>query len=134
MSIERGELLDRLAATLRSDIGPAIADDYARTQAFMAAVILERVGRELALGPRHEAAVADDLAELGRALEPILAEGPEPVRSAHRNLQGATIDAVGPLIQALYRWGADEPAVVEALAVVRPVLRRDIDRRMEIAQ
>ena len=43
------DLLARLAATLRGEIGPAVVDPFAKTQAFMAAVILERLGRQLGL-------------------------------------------------------------------------------------
>jgi hypothetical protein len=37
------ELLGRLATTLREEIGPSVNGGYPRTQAFMAAVVLEKV-------------------------------------------------------------------------------------------
>ena len=64
------ELLLRLAQTLKTVIGPAVSADYPKTQAFMAAVVLEKVGRELAAARSHAAAnaaaVAALVAELGR--------------------------------------------------------------------
>ncbi|MGF1599397.1 MAG: hypothetical protein ACFCVK_21200 [Acidimicrobiales bacterium] len=128
------ELLGRLSSTLRNDIGPAVADEYPRTQAFMASVILEKVARQLALGPHHARDEAADLAALAEALPPVLAGAPDEVAAALAGLGGGRIDAVGPLLDALYRWGHDRPAVVAALGLIRPVLRRDIDRRMEIAR
>jgi hypothetical protein len=39
--MEPEQLLERLATTLRRQIGPAVAEPYPRTQAFMASVVLE---------------------------------------------------------------------------------------------
>ena len=129
------ELLRSIAATLRSDIGPAIADEYPRTQAFMAAVVLERVAQELALSPMHAEADAGDAAALHQALVPILRDAPEQVVDGlDRLAAGGSLTETSPLIEALYGWGIDEPAATEALAVVRRYLRRDIDRRMAIAR
>ena len=49
MSIEPSELLDRVSVTLRSEVGPAVADEYTRTQAHMASVILGKVSKQIAL-------------------------------------------------------------------------------------
>jgi tetratricopeptide (TPR) repeat protein len=38
-------LLRRIAQTLRESIGPAVEAEYPRTQAFMAAVVLQKLGR-----------------------------------------------------------------------------------------
>jgi hypothetical protein len=138
--METSELLDRLAATLRHDIGPAVGEEYPRTQAFMASVILERVSRLVRLGPAHAAAEQADLAELVPALEPVVAGAPSEVTAPARALTEApTVDGLGPLIEGLYLWAAADPAEGgaardRALALIRPVLRRDIDRRMEVAR
>ena len=42
------EVLARMAATLRSEIGPAVEEPFARTQAFMAAVVLAKLAGQLA--------------------------------------------------------------------------------------
>lgn len=41
------ELLERIAATLREQIGPNIGEPFAKTQAFMAAVILDKLAGQL---------------------------------------------------------------------------------------
>ena len=41
------ELLDAIAGTLRQQVGPAVAEPFAKTQAFMAAVILEKLAGDL---------------------------------------------------------------------------------------
>ena len=43
--MNHGELLQRIANTLKGDVGPAIADEYPKTQAFMAAVVLHEESR-----------------------------------------------------------------------------------------
>ena len=45
--MNQADLLTRIAATMRADVGPAVDDEYAKTQAFMAAVVLQKVAREL---------------------------------------------------------------------------------------
>ena len=134
MSLEPSDLLARLSTALRSDIGPAVVDDYARTQAFMASVILERVSRQLALQREHTAAEADDMAGLLRALPAVLDGSPPAVASAVRTVESRnTVASLGALIEALYSWGAGEQAVIAALGLIRGVLRRDIDRKMAVA-
>lgn len=143
MSFESHELLGRLAEGLRHEIAPAVDDEYLRTQAYMAAVILERLAREAALGERYRAAEAADLADLASGLDEIVdvdeaspsQAAPEEVRAALTTLQGdPCVMSLGPLVAALYRWGPDRPTAAAALDAIRSVLRRDIDRRMEIAR
>jgi len=43
MSVTPDELLDRIATTLREQIGPTVGEPFAKTQAFMAAVILAKL-------------------------------------------------------------------------------------------
>ena len=129
------ELLVGIADTLRSDIAPAVDDEYARTQAFMAAVVLQRVAREVALGPGHAETSAADASALHRELGRQLADAPADVVAALDELaERGAISATGPLVESLYRWGIDRADAAEALATVRRYLRRDIDRLMEIAR
>lgn len=134
------DVLRRLSTTLRSDIGPAIEDEYTRTQAFMASVILEKVARSQELGPRHQAAEQADLDRLHSALKRRLAESttavPDGLATALAAArQSMTVAALGPVVAELYRWGpSSTPAAAAALDLIRPVLRADIDRRMEIAR
>jgi hypothetical protein len=136
-------LLERLAGQLRGQIAPAVDDEYQRTQAFMAAVILERLAREAALGERHRAAEAADMAQLATELNQVLDAAPaspteavsHEVRDAMTRLQsGPSVMLLTPLVEALYRWGPERHAASKALAAIRQVLRRDINRRMEIAR
>ncbi len=135
VTMEPSDLLGRLSATLRSEIGPAVGDEYTRTQAFMASVILAKVAKEVALGPDHRAAERADMVELHQRLEPILGVGPPaPVLDAAAAARSsATVAGLGPLVEALHRWGADQPGADRALAAIRTTLRRDVDRRMEVA-
>jgi len=133
--MDSSRLLARLSDTLRHEIAPAVGEEYPRTQAFMASVILERVSRELALESAHREAEEGDMAELVTALGPLLGEAPGPVRAAMAEAESAgTVVALGPLVESLHSWGGDQPTVAAALAEIRPVLRRDVDRRMEIAR
>ncbi|WP_419864881.1 hypothetical protein [Candidatus Poriferisodalis sp.] len=143
MSFESHELLGRLAEGLRREIAPAVDGEYLRTQAHMAAVILERLAREAALGERHRDAEAADLAELASGLGEIVGidgasqsqAAPEEVRSALARLQDdPEVMSLGPVVEALYSWGPERPAAAAALEAIRSVLRRDIDRRMDIAR
>jgi len=133
--VDPGELLRRLSSKLRSEVGPAVADEYTRTQAFMASVILGRLARQVSLAPAHAEAERADLDRLHPALEAVLAGAPPAVVEALAEARTArTVDALGPLIEELYRWGIDaDPSAARALDRIRPVLRADIDRRMEIA-
>jgi hypothetical protein len=137
--VTEGALLQRIARILRQDIGPAVADEYARTQAFMAAVVLEKLGRQLALAGEHEGAESVDLALLVADLRGLLTEGeaPAPVRTAVDALAERRGNAaLCRLIEALYaaRPTLGEARFAGALDRIRRTLRRSVDRRMEIAR
>jgi hypothetical protein len=104
----------------------------------MASVILEKVGRQLSLAPAHTAAERADLDALWPDLDEVLAgaDGPPELAVAIDEAKAdGTVMGLGPVVAALYTWGpADHPAAAAALARIRPVLRADIDRRMEIAR
>lgn len=127
------ELLSRLSATLKTDIAPAVTDEYTRTQTHMASVILERLSKQVKLSPVHEMAEAADLTQLMRELDQLLSSTTESNVDAAWQMVSTTpsIDGLGPLLRALHDW--HDPVAAEALARIRPVLRADIDRRMEIA-
>lgn len=132
------ELLERIAQLLRREIGPAIDAEYPRTQAFMAAVVLQKVGRQLALAAEHAAAETSDLEALLADLRALLDESVAPgaVRSAVDGLT-ETRDARGlcRLIEALYASRAElgEARFAALLGRTRVTLRRSIDRRMAVA-
>jgi hypothetical protein len=130
------DLLARLAATLRGEIGPAVVDPFAKTQAFMAAVILEKVGRQLGLADGQAKADSDDLAtlaeDLGRSLG---AAAPPRVGEALRVVASGDGRAVGALIEALYaeRRELGRESFEASLARVRVALRSRLDRQLEFA-
>ena len=139
MTMASHELLQRLSATLRQEIAPAVDGEYTRTQAYMASVILERLAKQLALAPDHDQAEQGDVSVLIDKLRLTLpdadADADADVMAAVEALTRArTVAALGPLIEALYHWGIERPEAAAALALIRPVLRRDIDRRVEVAR
>ncbi|WP_420626690.1 hypothetical protein [Candidatus Poriferisodalis sp.] len=141
VSPEDHELLSRLADTVHSDIAPAVSDEYARTQAFMAAVILQRLAKQARLGSEHGAAESGDVAALSDELDTLLAgadattDVPSEIRDAVARMRTqVSIAAASDVIDAVYQWGPERPEAASALAAIRQMLRRDIDRRMDIAR
>ena len=132
------ELLQRIANTLKRDVGPAIDAEYPKTQAFMAAVVLQKLGRQIGLERAHRAADAADLGALVDDLRGALARGEKPasVTAAVETL-ASTRDAAGlcTLIETLYaRRGELGAERFDALlGRVRETMRASIDRRMEYA-
>ena len=51
--MDRAELISRIAATLKQQIGPNVGDEFAKTQAYMASVVLEKLARELSTETQH---------------------------------------------------------------------------------
>ena len=129
--------LERMAQILRNEIAPAVEDQYARTQAHMAAVVLRKLSREFALRAEHEARRAEDLAALVADLKEShdsLPPNPQHVLTA---FAGNPTDAhLCALIESLYRnreqLGAE--AFTHLLGRIRRFLRADIDRRLEYAE
>ena len=133
-----GDLLQRIAKILRQDIGPAVDGEYPKTQAFMAAVVLEKLGRQVALAGEHAAAETADLTSLLADLRALLPDGSAPatVRVAIDEL-AKTHDhaALCRVIEALYeaRAALGEARFAALLGRIRVALRRSIDRRVAIA-
>ena len=136
--MNHGELLQRIANTLKRDVGPAIETEYPKTQAFMAAVVLQKLGRQLDLEGAHRSADAADLSALLEDLGGVLGEGETPasVTGAVGTLT-RTRDAAAlcTLIETLYASRAELGAARfdALLGRVRETLRASIDRRMEYA-
>src|SRR5262249_47703132 len=138
-AVTEAELLQRIARTLRQDIGPAVRAEYPRTQAFMAAVVLQKVSRQLALADEHAAAEIADLTALLADLRQLSLDdsAPSPVLAAVDGLaQALDAAALCRLIEALYGARADlgEARFATLLGRIRQTLRRNIDRRMAVAE
>ena len=131
------ELLARMAVTLRTEIGPVVDGTYQRTQAFMAAVVLEKAAREVRLGAAHAAADEHDVRTMLGDLVPMLPAAPAPVRTAlDAAAASPAADALCTIVTALYgaRTALGDDAFAAAIGRVRVALRASIDRRLEIAR
>ena len=139
------DLLARLAVTLRKEVGPAVDGDFARTQAFMGAVVLEKVSSQLRLAAAHAEADARDRDSLYADLD--AAVGADAAGSSHATSSAlrvalddmqtdGTDTGLCRFIEALYarRGTLDEATVDVMLRRVRTGLRARIDRRMEFAR
>ena len=135
----RPDLLARMARLLKHEIGPAVEADYPKTQAFLSAVVLEKVSAELRLADAHAEAGAADRAALVADLEAGMADAPDAVQEAFAVLAEKGADdgdaALCGFIEALYgnRDALGRECFDRLLGRVRQDLRRGIDRRMEIA-
>ena len=132
------QLLERIATTLKRDIGPAVEGEFPKTQAFMAAVVLQKLGRQLGLAAVHSAADEADTQALLADLRVELEKAPAPaaVAAAVATLAGQHDDqAMCDLITALYaaRTELGEARFALLLGRVRKNLRASIDRRMVYA-
>lgn len=132
------ELLARMATTLRQDIAPVVEGDYARTQAFMAAVVLRKLAAQLRLAAAHAMAERRERRALLDDLERLLPpeETPEALRSM---LDAARADdsntSLCRLIETLYalRDALGVHRFEVALRRVRQTLRAHLDRQMAYA-
>ncbi len=131
-------LLERIAQTLKKDIGPAVDAAYPKTQAFMAAVVLQKLAGQLRLADEHAAASQRDLHELGEELSQLTASNaiPAPLAEALRTLrQNLDTASVSGLIETLYATRSElgEERFASLLSRVRTRLRARIDREMVYA-
>ena len=72
------DLLERLALTLKTDLGPNIEAAYPRTQAYLGAVVLQKIARQLRLKTAHGETEASDRQSLQNDLEQLLGEAAAP--------------------------------------------------------
>ena len=123
------QLLHEIVSSLRNVIAPAIAEPYPKSQAYMAAVILEFVSRQVEersdiAEAKHEALAAmfRDLSRLAGAGR-LLGSGP------------ATEAELSQLIERLYAQRAQigEEAFTAANRLVRQTLRQLLDQDLKVA-
>jgi hypothetical protein len=134
MPVTPHELLGRLGATLRNDIGPAVGDPFARTQAFMASVILAKLAGQLATATADAQAAVDDHRTVVASLDGLLQHDcPADLAGAAAAFAGDGGDASwSRLVVALYA-ARDELGVArfdELLQIVRGALRARLDRAL----
>jgi hypothetical protein len=132
------ELLQRLSATLRTEIGPAIEVEYPKTQAFMAAVVAQKLGRQVGLARAHETAEAADFKALVTDLLELTKSTPKlkKLDDAIAAFDGQRSNVeLCQVIDTLYSERAElgEAQFAILLARIRVCLRSSIDRQMEYA-
>ena len=122
--------LDEIVASLRTVIAPAIAEPYPKAQAYMAAVILEFVSRQVEERDDVEAAKARALDALFRDLPALLGARPLPGSG-----EGASLARLCRVIEWLYaereRLGPDVFAAANGR--VRRTLRELLDEDLKVA-
>src|ERR1700722_14233255 len=124
-------VLRRMADTLRHDVGPVVEGSYPRTQAFMAAVILEKLAGQVSAEAADRAADQADRAALAEDLRrEVRPDDPEALQRALAPA-GDALDLT-QVIRALYD-GHDalgEPRFAALLGRVRLTLRARLDRQL----
>lgn len=126
--IDARRMLNEVIVALRTVIAPAIAEPYPKTQAYMAAVILEMVARQVEERTDLGMAAHETIAELFASLRKIDGLGPklENIASSEAGLN--------ELIERLY---ADRDMLGKAFAAanqqIRDALRRMLDQELKVA-
>jgi hypothetical protein len=122
--------LDEVIASLRNVIAPAISDPYPKSQAYMAAVILEFVSRQVEERSDITRAKEQALSALFRDLSSLLGHRGLPERDGEE--QEARLCH---LIERLYaeRNRLGEEAFAAANRRVRQALRQLLDQELKIA-
>ena len=129
------ELLSQMSTAFRHQIGPAVVEPFAKTQAFMASVVLEKLSKQVKLAGAHALADAPDCVALREDLEAMLSvAAPTDLSKAVAALAHGDA-ALAPLVAALYshREQLGEDGFTAALDRVRVTLRTRLDRQLEVA-
>ena len=132
------QLLERIARTLKKDIGPAVGEAFPKTQAFMASVVLQKLAGQLRLADEHAAASQRDLRELADELDPLTTsqDTPPSLQAAVKTLrQDLSTASVSGLIETLYTTRSElgEKRFEDLIGRVRTRLRARIDREIVYA-
>jgi hypothetical protein len=122
-------LLDEVVASLKNVIAPAVAEPYPKAQAYMAAVILEFIARQVDervdLAAGKQTALDELFARLSRigALQPVVGDG------------AASEARLCELIERLYteRSSLGEEVFTAANRLVRETLRQLLDHDLKVA-
>ena len=127
--IPANQLLSEIVTSLREVIAPAIAEPYPKAQAYMAAVILEFVARQVAergdIEEQKHAAMLELVRDLSR------------LPDVNRLVRGDELDETGlnKLIEHLYaeRGRLGEETFAAANRRVRQTLRKLLDQELKVA-
>jgi hypothetical protein len=123
------QLLQEIVTSLREVIAPAIADPYPKAQAFMAAVILEFVARQVEdrsdLENQKHTVMVELLRDLSRLPEAV------PIVRADQLTEGGLSDLIEHLYAERGRLG--EETFAGANRRVREALRQLLDQDLKVA-
>lgn len=127
--IAASQLLDAIVKSLREVIAPAIDEPYPKSQAYMAAVILELVSRQIAGGQEIEQQKRSIVQALYRELSRV----PQLDSLVHDDQPGEA--QLSELIERLYleRDRIGEEAFIAANQSIRQALRQMVDQELKIA-
>lgn len=139
MMLAPDDVLARVSTTLRQQVGPEVGDEFARTQTYMAAVVLQKLSGQLAVAAAHADADRADRRALHADFSGLVADGdpPELVAAvAALGSDGADRtdgEVLGALVAAVHAaggaLGSDRFELL--LRRVRSTLRSRLDRRLE---
>ena len=134
-SLPPDQLLGRIAKSLKTEIGPAVNAAYPKTQAFLTAVVLEKLAGQLKFEQEHAQIEDKELLILSRDLIKIGEEDlPATLKNAIVQVNDELdIGSVSALIKILYD---NKPVLNERifdmlLGRIRKFLRSRVDRAME---
>lgn len=131
------DLLGRLATTFKTEIGPAVEAEFPRTQAFLSAVVLQKIAGQLRLAEEHAAAEAEACAALISDLKSMLdgVSPPQSLVAALADIEGNRDAGQCAFIEALYatRAALGEARFEALLGRVRATMRATLNRRLEYA-
>ena len=134
-SLPPDQLLGRIAKSLKTEIGPAVNAAYPKTQAFLTAVVLEKLAGQLKFEQEHAQIEDKELLILSRDLIKIGEEDlPATLKNAIVQVNDELdIGSVSALIKILYD---NKPVLNEKifdmlLGRIRKFLRSRVDRAME---
>ena len=134
-SLPPDQLLGRIAKSLKTEIGPAVNAAYPKTQAFLTAVVLEKLAGQLKFEQEHTRIEDRELLILSRDLIKIGEEDlPATLKNAIVQVNDELdIGSVSALIKILYD---NKPVLNERffdmlLGRIRKFLRSRVDRAME---
>jgi len=135
--MKASDLLERVALTLKNELGPNIEAEYSRSQAYLGAVVLQKLAGQLRLEKAHAEAENSDRRALQKDLERLLDEtaAPPAIRRDVEALPKDGEDGLCRLIETLYgeRAALGEENFDALLSRVRRNLRQSLDRRLEYA-
>ena len=123
------QLIAEVVSSLRNVIGPAVTEPFQKSQAYMAAVVLEFVARQV----DERSDIATEKQAVLHGLFQDLLRSPETRGAAERSPE--TEAALCDLIERLYenRAAMGEEAFALANGRVRKALRQLLDQELKIA-